>query len=103
MIAREIFCLLQGVLDVAIGAPGLRLLEPALRLLQALERLSGLGAGCLLTVRGGPAHRVRGVAQLPRRLHEIGAVFFTRQLLEPARGFFRLVGQIALRLPRSIA
>ena len=93
LLARDLLGLLPGIPDVALGAAALALLELALRFLQPFERRRRLGRRRRVAIRRRPPHRVGRVAQLARRLRQIGAVLLARQLLEPACGFFDLLRQ----------
>ena len=94
--------LAQRVLHVASGARRLRLLELALGLLQLLHRLRGRGGRVRVAVCRRLPHRIGGLLQLARGLLQLRAVLFARELLELPRGFFRLLGERALRVAAAL-
>ena len=74
LLARDLLCLPERVLDVAAGAVALRALQLALRLAQPLGGRGRLPLCAAVTVARGPTHRIGGVAQLPGRVGQVLSV-----------------------------
>ena len=92
LFARDLIGLPQCVLDIALGAARLRLLQPLLRLLQSIER-GGRLRGARLPVGRRLPHLVGRLAKLPCGVAELRPVLFPRQLLEAARRLLDLFGE----------
>ena len=75
----------------------------ALRFLETLERGRRLCCRRRIAVGRRPPHRIGGIAQLLRRLREVGSVLLTRQLLQPPRRLFDLFRQRTLVAVRAAA
>ena len=91
------------ILHVTLAAPVLVLLQLLLRLPQLVERRGCLRAGILRPVGCCLAHRVRRVLELARRVLQILALLFARQLLEPPRRFLDFLGELPLRVAAATA
>ena len=83
-------------MHVALGAPGLVLLQPALGLPQPLEGRSGLTGGVGIAAGRRSAHGVGRLLHLPRRFLQIRTVLFSRQPLQSPRRFLGLLRERAL-------
>ena len=91
--ARDVVGLRLGLLDVALGALRLPALQAALGLAQPLERGLRLGRRVGVAASRRLAHRIGGLAHLPRRVGQVLPLLFTRQAFQPACGLFHLFGQ----------
>ena len=100
LIARHLLGLTLRVGDVTRAARALRLLQLALRVLQPLQRGGRLRRAHLAAVGRRLPHLVGRLAHPSRGIHQIGAVLFARQLLEPPRRFLDLIGQLPLAARR---
>ena len=103
LLARHLLGLPLRVCDVARAARLLRLLQLALRLLQPLERGGRLRGAHLTAVGRRLPHLVGRLAHLPRGLHQLRPVLLARQLLEPARRFLDLIGELPLAVAAARA
>src|SRR5204863_9086411 len=98
LLARELLGLPLRALQIAIAAAALVAFELLLRLAQPIERLSGLRAAVLRSVRGRLPHRVRRVLQLLHRVVQLLALLLVAcQLLELPLHLLHLIGELALR------
>ena len=104
LLARKLLGLLLRVLDVALGAARLRLLQLPLRVLAADRAPAAACAPrCLLAVRRRLPHRVGRLRSCRADCVQLRPVLLARELLEPARRLLGLVRELALRWPRSAA
>jgi hypothetical protein len=87
LLALNLRGLALRILDVALAARGLVLAQLPLRFTQSIGGSRGLAGRRRIALRGGAAHRVGGVAQLPRGVGQILALLIARQFLELARRF----------------
>src|SRR5262249_32930625 len=97
LLGRELLGGAHRVLQIALAALRLALIELLQRLAQPLFGGGGLRAAVARLVGGGAAHRIGRFAQAPRGAAQLLAGLLPRELLEPARGLLGLVGQRALR------
>jgi len=98
LLARELLGLALRALQIAIAAAALVAFELLLRLAQPIERLSGLRAAVLRSVRGRLPHRVRRVLQLLHGVVQLLALLLVaRQLLQLPLHLLHLLGELALR------
>ena len=79
--ARDLVRLPDGVRDIALGAPGLILLQPAFGLLQPLQRRSRLCGRIAVAACRGAAHGIGRLLQLPCGFLKVGPVLLARQAL----------------------
>ena len=103
LLARHLLGLTLRVGDVARAAGALRLLQLALRVLQPLQRGRRLRRAHLTAVGGRLPHLIGRFAHPSRGIAQVRAVLLARQLLEPARRFLDLIGQLPLAVAAARA
>ena len=88
LLVGELFGLFLRALQIALAAPALVAFELLLRLAQAVERLVGLRAAVLRSVRRRAAHRVGRVLQLLHRVVQLLPLLLIARELFSCRAAF---------------